>query len=120
MNQVLLIGRLTKDPEVRWDNNDFAVAKFTLAVNRPAKKDGQEADFIRIVYFGKQAETVQRYCFKGQMVGVSGRIQTGSYTNKDGQKVYTTDVVGDRLDILEWKEKRETAGTDWQEDQFKF
>lgn len=92
MNSVNLIGRLTRDIDLRGENT--SVAKFTIAVTRPLKKD--ESDFINCVAFGKTAETLATYCRKGTMVGVSGRIQTGSYTNKKGNKVYTTDVVVDR------------------------
>ena len=91
MNSVNLIGRLTRDIDLNGGNT--SVAKFTIAVTRPFKKD--ESDFINCVAFGKTAETMATYCRKGTMVGVSGRIQTGSYTNKEGNKVYTTDVVVD-------------------------
>lgn len=93
MNSVNLIGRLTRDIDLKGGNT--SVAKFTIAVTRPFKKD--ESDFINCVAFGKTAETMATYCSKGTMVGVSGRIQTGSYTNKEGNKVYTTDVVVDRF-----------------------
>ena len=93
MNSVNLIGRLTRDIDLKGGN--ASVAKFTIAVTRPFKKD--ESDFINCVVFGKTAETMATYCRKGTMVGVSGRIQTGSYTNKEGNKVYTTDVVVDRF-----------------------
>ena len=93
MNSVNLIGRLTRDIDLKGVNT--SVAKFTIAVTRPFKKD--ESDFINCVAFGKTAETMATYCRKGTMVGVSGRIQTGSYTNKEGNKVYTTDVVVDRF-----------------------
>ena len=102
MNSVSLIGRLTRDPEVRYSSgSQTAVAKFTLAVNRPFAKEGeQDADFIGITCFGKTAELVERYMSKGRMVGVTGRIQTGSY-EKDGRKVYTTDVIADRVEFLD-------------------
>lgn len=94
MNKVTLIGRLTRDPEIRYSDGGIAVARYTLAVNRVKTKDGnQEADFINCVTFGKGAEFAEKYLRKGQQIAVSGRIQTGSYTNRDGQKVYTTDVV---------------------------
>ena len=102
MNSVALIGRLTRDPEVRYSSgSQTAVAKFTLAVNRPFAKEGeQDADFIGITCFGKTAELVERYMSKGRQVGVTGRIQTGSY-EKDGRKVYTTDVIADRVEFLD-------------------
>ena len=102
MNSVSLIGRLTRDPEVRYGAaSQTAVAKFTLAVNRPFAKEGeQDADFIGITCFGKTAELVERYMGKGRLVGVTGRIQTGSY-EKDGRKVYTTDVIADRVEFLD-------------------
>lgn len=121
MNQVQLIGRLGKEPEVRYTGNGFCTARFSLAVPRPPRKDGtKETDWINIVLFGKTAELAEKYCFKGQQVGISGRIQTGSYTNRDGQKVYTTEVVGDRLDIITWKDQQQPSGVDYQEDQFTF
>lgn len=97
MNNVTLIGRLTKDPEIRYTQGErqMAIARYTLAVDRPGKKqEGQQnADFISCTAFDKAAEFVEKYMKKGVKIGVQGRIQTGSYTNKDGQKVYTTDVV---------------------------
>ena len=107
MNNVVLIGRLTRDPEIRYiPESQMAVATFTLAIDRPARS-GQEkkTDFPRITCFGKQAENCERYLAKGRLVGIQGRIQTGSYTNKDGQTVYTTDVVADRVEFLEWGDK---------------
>ena len=92
MNKVVLMGRLTKDPEERT-NGDTTVARFTLAVDRKFKKD--ESDFISCVAFGKTAEFISKYFSKGNRIGISGRIQTGNYTNKEGQKIYTTDVVAD-------------------------
>ena len=96
MNKTVLMGRLTADPQVRYSQGDnaTAVARYTLAVNRKFKKDGEPtADFIPCVVFGRSAEFTEKYFRKGMQVAISGRIQTGSYTNKDGQKVYTTDVV---------------------------
>lgn len=113
MNLAVLIGRLCADPEIRYitGENQIAVCRFALAVDRPVKQ-GQEkkADFPRIVVFGRQAENCERYLFKGSKVGVQGRIQTGSYKNKDGQTVYTTDVVADRVEFLEWGDKNERTG----------
>lgn len=101
MNNVTLIGRLTRDPEVRY-NNDLAIARFSIAINRMPGRDGQDrgADFINIVVFGRQAENCERFLEKGRQVAIQGRIQTGSYTNKDGNTVYTTDVVADRVEFL--------------------
>lgn len=106
MNSVVLIGRLTRDPDVRYTNENMAIATFTLAIDRPARQ-GQEkkADFPRVTVFGRQAETCERYLVKGRLVGVQGRIQTGSYVNRDGQTVYTTDVVADRVEFLEWGDR---------------
>lgn len=99
MNKVVLMGRLTKDPVVNYTSGDnsIAIARYTLAVDRRgAKKDGQPtADFISCVAFGKTAEFVEKYLKKGAKMNIVGHIQTGSYTNKDGAKVYTTDVVVD-------------------------
>ena len=106
MNKTVLLGRLTKDPEVRYSQgeNATAVARYTLAVNRKFKKDGEPtADFIPCVAFGRSAEFAEKYFSKGTKVAVSGRIQTGSYTNKDGQKVYTTDVVVEEQEFAESK-----------------
>jgi single stranded DNA-binding protein (ssb) len=105
LNNVVLIGRLTKDPELRYiPESQNAVATFTIAVDRPMAKDKQ-ADFIRITVFGKPAENCERFLTKGRLVGVQGRIQTGSYKNKDGVTVYTTDVIADRVEFLEWGDK---------------
>ena len=99
MNNVILIGRLCNDPELSYtQQNQTAVCKFTLAVDRMKKDDG--TDFIRITVWGKQAENCERYLSKGRQAAVHGRIQTGSYTNKDGQKVYTTDVVAQSVEFL--------------------
>ena len=106
MNKVILMGRLTRDPEVRYTQGDnaSAVARFSLAVDRRFKKDGdQTADFINCVAFGKTGEFIEKYGHKGTKFVVEGRIQTGSYTNKDGQKVYTTDVVVEQVEFAESK-----------------
>ena len=101
MNSVSLTGRLTKDPEVRYSQAQMAIASFTLAVDRPYSKDRENsADFIRITTFGKQAEFVEKYLTKGRLIGVTGRIQTGSYQDKDGNTRYTTDVIADRIEFL--------------------
>ena len=97
MNKVVLIGRLTKDPEIRYSTgeNATAIARFSVAVNRRFKnaEGNYDADFINCVAFGKTAEFIEKYFAKGSMIALSGRIQTGSYTNKDGARVYTTDIV---------------------------
>ena len=106
MNKVILMGRLTRDPEVRYTQGDnaSAVARFSLAVDRRFKKDGEQtADFINCVAFGKTGEFIEKYGRKGTKFVVEGRIQTGSYTNKDGQKVYTTDVVVEQVEFAESK-----------------
>ena len=101
MNSVELIGRLTRDPEVRYTSgSQMAVATFTLAVDRPPKDGQKQADFPRITVFGKQAETCEKYLKQGKPVAIQGRIQTGSYTNKNGETVYTTDVVANRVEFL--------------------
>ncbi|MFR3656773.1 MAG: single-stranded DNA-binding protein [Eisenbergiella sp.] len=103
MNKVILMGRLTRDPEVR-NSGDAAVARFSLAVDRRFKKDGEvTADFPNCVAFGKTAEFVEKYAHKGTKFVVEGRLQTGSYTNKDGQKVFTTDVIVDQIEFAESK-----------------
>lgn len=98
MNKVMLIGRLTREPEIKATSTGKTVAAFTLAVNRRRKED--PADFIQCKAFDKTAEVVQKYCQKGKQVCVLGRIQTGSYENKEGRKVYTTDVMVDELELL--------------------
>lgn len=104
MNKVVLIGRVTRDPELRYTASNIPSVRFTLAVNRPFEnQSGQrEADFINIVVWRKQAENVKKYVTKGSLIAVEGRIQTGSY-EKDGQRVYTTDVVADNVQFLESK-----------------
>lgn len=106
MNKVILMGRLTRDPEVRYTQGDnaSAVARFSLAVDRRFKKDGEQTvDFISCVAFGKTGEFIEKYGHKGTKFVVEGRIQTGSYTNKDGQKVYTTDVVVEQVEFAKSK-----------------
>ena len=107
MNKVILMGRLTRDPEVRYSSGDSqtAVARYTLAGDRRFRRDGdsQTADFIGCVAFGRQAEFAEKYLRKGIKIAATGRIQTGSYTNKDGQKVYTTDVVIEEQEFAESK-----------------
>ena len=104
MNNVTLIGRLTRDPEVRYTESQLAVARFSIAVDKNGKDKG--ADFPSIAVFGKQAEHCEKYLNKGRKVAIQGHIQTGSY-EKDGRKVYTTDVVADRVEFLEWGDREE-------------
>ena len=110
MNVVTLIGRLTSDPEVRYiSESQTAIATFTLAINRPLRNgEEKKTDFIRVTVFGRQAENCERYLAKGRLIGVHGRIQTGSYTDKDGRKVYTTDVIANRVEFLEWDNKEKS------------
>ena len=101
MNIVSLVGRLVRDPDCRYTADQKAVCRFTLAVDRPTKPgEEKQADFLRIVCFGKTAENCDRYLRKGQQTGVVGKIHTGSYEKPDGTKVYTTDVVADRVEFL--------------------
>ena len=106
MNKVILMGRLTRDPEVRYSagENALAIARYTLAVDRRFRRDGEAtADFISCVVFGRGAEFAEKYFHQGIRIVVSGRIQTGSYTNRDGQKVYTTEVVVEEQEFAESK-----------------
>ena len=108
MNKVILMGRLTRDPEVRYSQgeNAMAIARYSLAVDRRFSRnnqDGQTADFINCVAFGRNGEFAEKYLKKGTKIAVTGRIQTGSYTNKDGQKVYTTEVVVEDHEFAESK-----------------
>lgn len=98
MNSVVLIGRLTKDPELRYTEAGLAVARFGLAVDRQTKEKG--VDFINIVVFGKQAENCEKYIGKGRQVAIKGHIQTGSYTNQENKKIYTTDVAAEQVEFL--------------------
>ena len=105
MNKAIEIGRLTRDPEVRYSQgNNTAVARYTIAVDRKFKREGEQtADFIPCVAFGKQAEFAEKYFRKGTKVVISGRITTGSYTNKDGQKIYTTEITVEEQEFAESK-----------------
>ena len=108
MNSVIIIGRLTADPEVRYTGEQLAIASFTVAVDRPKRANiEKEADFPRVKAFGKTAENIERYMSKGKMIAVQGRIQTGKYQKDDGTTVYTTDVIAERVQFLEWGEKTE-------------
>ena len=100
MNKVILCGRLSKDPDVRTGNNDMVIAKFPLAVDRKYKKDEErKADFLNCIAFGNMASFVEKYFHKGDAMTLEGRIQTGSYKNKDGQTIYTTDIVAESVEF---------------------
>lgn len=107
MNKVILMGRLTKDPDIKYTQGDVAIARYTLAVDRRKKN---EADFISCVVFGKGAEFAAKYLKKGTKIAVAGHIQTGAYNNKDGVKVYTTDVVVEDQEFAESKAKAQEDG----------
>lgn len=109
MNSVVLIGRLTRDPETRYTSaTQMAVSTFAIAIDRMVKQgEEKKTDYPRITVFGKQAENCEKFLKKGRLVGIQGRLQTGSYTDKNGNTVYTTDVVADRVEFLEWGEKSE-------------
>lgn len=111
MNSVFLIGRLTRDPEVRYTAaTQMAVATFTVAIDRPTRQGAEkQTDFPRVTVFGKQAENCEKYLAKGRLVAIEGRLQTGSYKNKDGATVYTTDVVANRVQFLEWGDKAQKS-----------
>ncbi len=117
MNRVILIGRLTRDPDIRYAQNDqaMAIARYTLAVDRRGRRDSgdgqQTADFISCVAFRQQAEFAEKYLRKGMKIAISGRIQTGNYTNRDGQKVYTTDVVVEEHEFCESKNAGSSSGS---------
>ena len=113
MNKVILIGRLTRDPEARYSQgeNQTAVTRYTLAVDRRFKRDGEQtADFINCVAFGRTAEFAEKYFRQGLKVVVTGRIQTGSYTNKDGVRVYTTDIVVEEQEFADSKKDSQQSG----------
>lgn len=106
INRTVLVGRLTKDPELRYTPSGVAMAKFTLAVNRTFKTDGQpDADFINCLAWRKQAENLANYLKKGSLAGIEGRIQTGSYEGQDGKRIYTTDIVCDSVQFMEPKQQ---------------
>ena len=109
MNSVVLIGRLTRDPEVRYTaETQLAVARFSLAID-DGYGEKKRTNFPNIVAFGKTAESCEKFISKGKLVCVQGKIQTGSYKNKEGVTVYTTDVVADRVEFLEWGDKGENS-----------
>lgn len=117
MNKVILMGRLTRDPEVRYSQgeNATAIARYTLAVDRRFNRnnDDQTADFINCVAFGRSGEFAEKYFHKGTKIAVTGRIQTGSYTNKDGVKVYTTEVIVEDQEFAESKSASQQAGNEY-------
>ena len=121
MNKVVLVGRLTRDPEVRYSQGDnaTAVARYTVAVDRRFKRDNEPtADFIPCVVFGRSAEFAERYFRQGMRVSISGRIQTGSYTNKDGVRVYTTEVVVEEQEFAESRAESEANRGAYQNNNF--
>ncbi|HHT02714.1 MAG TPA: single-stranded DNA-binding protein [Bacteroidales bacterium] len=112
MNRAVLIGRLVKDPDLRYTQSGIAVVNFTLAVNRRFAKEGdQQADFIPTIAWNKTAENAAKYLSKGSQVAVEGRIQTSNYEDKDGKKVYKTEIVADNVQFLDTKKKEETNET---------
>jgi single stranded DNA-binding protein (ssb) len=115
INRVVLVGRLTKNPELRYTPNGVAVASFTIAVNRPfSNQQGEhEADFIPVVVWRKQAENAANFLTKGSLTGVDGRIQTRNYENNEGRRVYVTEVIADSVQFLEPKGARHTEGNDY-------
>lgn len=117
MNKVMLMGRLTRDPEIRYSqgNDQMAIARYTLAVDRRFNRNNadQSADFISCVAFGKSAEFAEKYLHQGTKIVITGRIQTGSYTNKDGNKVYTTDVVVEDQEFAESKNSNSGNNSDY-------
>lgn len=120
MNSVELIGRLTRDPEVRYTSgSQKAVATFTIAIDRPQKEGEQkQTDFPRITVFGRQAETCEKYLKQGRLVAIQGRIQTGSYTNKNGDTVYTTDVIANRVEFIDWGNQQNQQQNQYQNQQY--
>ena len=107
MNSVVLIGRLTKDTESRMTQSEKQTTTFTIAIDRPYAKE-KTADFLRVVTFGKTAENCAKYISKGSLVGVQGRIQTGSYETTSGEKRYTTEIIADRVEFLESKKDKQS------------
>ena len=110
MNKVIIIGRLTRDPDVRTTTNS-TMASFSVAIDRRFKQEGQpEADFPRVIAWGKTAEFIEKYFHKGMKIGIEGRIQTGSYKNNDGQTIYTTDVIAEAVEFVESKSASQNNG----------
>lgn len=118
MNKVVLIGRLTRDPEIRYTSNNIAATNFTLAVNRNYQNQNgvREADFINIVMWRKQAETAKKYLSKGSLIAIEGRIQTRNYDGADGKKVYVTEVLADSFEFLESKGQKTNSDIDFNND----
>ena len=114
MNKVFLVGRLTRDPELRYTSSNLANMRCSIAVDRQYVRDGEErgTDFINIVAFGNRAETMKKYLTKGSQIAVDGRIQTGSYDGQDGKKVYTTDVIVENFQFLDSKGSRPASDED--------
>ena len=114
MNKVFLIGRLTRDPELRYTSSNLANMRCSIAVDRTYQREGEErgTDFINIVAFGNRAETMKKYLTKGSQIAVDGRIQTGSYDGQDGKKVYTTDVIVENFQFLDSKGSRPASDED--------
>lgn len=110
MNKFIGIGRLTKDPELRYTKGDIAVASFTIAIDRQKTGDieRKDTDYINVLVWQKQAENVKKYLFKGNLVAVDGRVQTRSYDDKDGKKVYVTEIVANNVQFLETKRDNST------------
>lgn len=103
MNSVVLIGRLTREPELKYTASQHAVCRFTIAIDRVTKQgEEKKTDFPRVIVYDRQAENCDKFLRKGRLVGVQGKLTTGSYQDKDGKTVYTTDVVADRVEFLEW------------------
>lgn len=108
MNKVILMGRLTRDPDIRYTDNQTCVARYSLAVDRRYSKEGEQGtDFPSVVSFGKAGEFVEKYLKQGTKVLITGRLQTGNYTNKDGVKIYTTDVITEEIEFAESKKASE-------------
>jgi len=121
MNKCIFVGRITREPEVRVSSGDTAttVARYSLAVDRKFKRDGdQTADFINCVAFGKSGEFAEKYLHKGMKIAIVGRLQTGSYTNKEGQKFYTTDIIVEEHEFVEAKSHQEAPTGETISDQF--
>ena len=114
MNKVFLVGRLTRDPELRYTASNLATMRTAIAVDRQFVREGEErgADFINLVAFGNRAETMKKYLTKGSQIAVDGRIQTGSYDGQDGKKVYTTDVIVENFQFLDTKGSRPVSDED--------
>lgn len=111
MNKVILIGRFTRDPEIRYTQSGICSANFSIAIDRKYKQEGQpEADFPRVVAWGKTAEFIEKYFRQGMKIVIEGRIQTGKYTSKEGQTVYTTDVVAESVEFAESKSGSSSSG----------